>query len=105
MVSFVRMRLLTIPSTRRANKIRSYSTAPEIHRYFKEVADKYGLYKYVKLQHFVSGASWDEQNGIWNVEIKNMRTGTIEHDWGHILVNGSGVLKYPRPWHQHDDGC
>lgn len=69
-----------------------YSTSSEILQYFIGVAEKYGLYKYVKLQRFVSSASWDESKAVWNMEIRNLETGDVEHDWGHILINGCGVL-------------
>ncbi|OAL44229.1 cyclohexanone monooxygenase [Pyrenochaeta sp. DS3sAY3a] len=71
---------------------RFYSSWSEIQNYFKGVATKYELYKYIKLDHFVSGAVWDEEKGIYNVEIKDLKTGEMLHDWGHILINGSGVL-------------
>ncbi|KAL4891195.1 cyclohexanone monooxygenase [Aspergillus ambiguus] len=69
-----------------------YSSAREIFSYFKNVASKYGLYKYIRLNHMVTDAVWDEKQGVWNIDIKNKETGEILHDWGHILINGCGVL-------------
>ncbi|KAJ5783021.1 cyclohexanone monooxygenase [Penicillium paradoxum] len=69
-----------------------YSSAGEIFKYFKNVATKYDLYKYIRLNHLVTGAAWNEEEGIWNLEIKNRETGETLHDWGHILINGCGVL-------------
>jgi cation diffusion facilitator CzcD-associated flavoprotein CzcO len=71
----------------------SYSPAPEILQYFKSVAKKYSLYKYIKLSHIVTGAVWDEGDGKWRLEIENLVTGEILTDWCHFLINGSGILK------------
>lgn len=71
----------------------SYSSWDEIFAYFKGIADKYELYKYIRLKHKVSGARWDEQSGMWKVNILNQETGDVIHDEGHILINGTGVLK------------
>lgn len=71
----------------------SYSPAPEILEYFKNVAMKYELYKYIKLSHIITGATWNEVEGKWFVEVKNLMTGEIGKDWCHFLINGSGILK------------
>lgn len=73
--------------------ILSYSTWDEILQYFKGVAEKYELYKYIKLQHYVQDAKWDEDAGVWRIKVKNLQTGEIVEDWGHIFVNGCGILK------------
>lgn len=78
-------------STRSA--ISSYSSWDEILAYFKGIADKYELYKYIRLKHKVSGAKWDEQTGLWSVDILNEETGEIIHDQAEILINGTGILK------------
>ncbi|KAK5031708.1 hypothetical protein LTS07_004328 [Exophiala sideris] len=70
-----------------------YSTSQEILKYFKGIADKYALYKYIKLNHYVQDAKWDEEAGIWNVKVKDNTTGAIVEDWGHIFINGCGILK------------
>lgn len=40
------------------------------------------------------GATWDEEKGIWNLEVEDLSTKKIIKDWCHFLINGSGVLKY-----------
>ena len=71
----------------------SYSPAPEILRYFIGVARKYDLYKYIKLSHMVTSATWDDAEGKWFVEITNIATGETLKDSCHFLINGSGILK------------
>ncbi|RDL35489.1 Uncharacterized protein BP5553_07420 [Venustampulla echinocandica] len=69
-----------------------YSPAPEILEYFRNVAKKYELYKYIKLSHKIVGATWDEDEGVWNLDVEELSSGKIFKDWCHFLINGSGVL-------------
>jgi cation diffusion facilitator CzcD-associated flavoprotein CzcO len=73
----------------------SYSGATEILNYFKGIADKYGLRKYIRLDHKVVGAFWNEHDQQWHVRIQRGDSPEdIFEDQGHILVNASGVLKW-----------
>ncbi|RAH52634.1 dimethylaniline monooxygenase [Aspergillus piperis CBS 112811] len=70
-----------------------YSSAPEILEYFKGIADNYGLRKYIRLDHRVVGASWDEDSEQWQVKIqRGDNPANVFEDRCHILVNASGVL-------------
>ncbi|KFG84108.1 putative steroid monooxygenase [Metarhizium anisopliae] len=69
-----------------------YSSAPEILEYFKRLATKYELYRFIKLGHKVIHAAWDGQQGIWNVKIENVSDGSVIDDWCHFLISGSGIL-------------
>ena len=71
----------------------SYSAAPEIFAYFKAVATKYELYRYIKLQHKVVEAIWDEESCRWNIKVEDLANGVISNDWCDFLINGSGILK------------
>lgn len=71
----------------------SYSSWDEILAYFEGIATKYELYKYIKLQHKFESAIWDEDQGVWNVEVKDLKTGNVVKDWGHVVINGTGILK------------
>jgi cation diffusion facilitator CzcD-associated flavoprotein CzcO len=62
--------------------------------YVKGVAEKYELYKNIKLSHMVNGATWNEDDGTWRMKVKNLETGEEFNDWCHFLVNGSGILKF-----------
>lgn len=70
-----------------------YSGAAEILGYFKHVADKYKLRKYIKLQHEVTHAQWNEETGKWTVKIKNLVDGNEFEDTSDILINASGIFK------------
>ncbi|TEA10419.1 FAD-binding monooxygenase moxY [Colletotrichum sidae] len=68
-----------------------YSGAPEILKYFKDVAEKYDLNKYIRLNHTVVGALWDEREHMWTVEVQR-QDGSVFRDKAHVFVNASGVL-------------
>lgn len=77
---------------RNPNWSQYYSESPEIWRYFKDITDKYGLSKYMKLKHQITGATWDDEAAEWEVRIQNLADGTEFTDRCNILINGSGVL-------------
>ncbi|OQV06871.1 hypothetical protein CLAIMM_11386 [Cladophialophora immunda] len=76
---------------RNPNWSQYYSESPEIWRYFKGVVEKYGLAKYIKLQHTVTRALWDGERGHWEVYIRRP-DGTEFKDICNVLINGSGIL-------------
>ncbi|TFK39761.1 hypothetical protein BDQ12DRAFT_649180 [Crucibulum laeve] len=69
-----------------------YAGSDEIYTYFDNFAEKYGLRKYCKLQHEVSGATWNETKGGWDVQVTDLRTGDIVSDYCDFFINASGVL-------------
>lgn len=71
----------------------SYSQAPEIFQYFKSVAEKYELYKYILLRHKVVEAKWSEDEAKWNLKIENLDNNEVFEDWCDFLINGGGILK------------
>lgn len=70
-----------------------YSSATEIWQYFKDVATKYDLEKYVKFNTKVESAVWNEEEGLWKLTLIGP-DGAKFHDECEILANGSGNLKY-----------
>lgn len=94
---------------RNPNWSQYYSESPEIWRYFKDVVDKHGLIKYVKLEHKIVGAYWKPEDGVWEVRVQRP-DGTEFVDTCNVLVNGGGVLKYVDPipfssWSSTANGC
>ncbi|MCJ1292903.1 hypothetical protein MMC34_004456 [Xylographa carneopallida] len=69
-----------------------YAKAPEILEYWKRVADKYGIRKYMKLSHKAIQARWDESTSKWVVTIQNITTGEVFQDTADALFTGIGVL-------------
>lgn len=81
-----------------ANTGPSYSGAPEILQYFKDVAEKYDLNKYVRLNHTVVGAHWNESEQLWHVLVQDGDDpNAIFLDKANVFINASGVLKCVHP--------
>ncbi|KIX92951.1 uncharacterized protein Z520_11427 [Fonsecaea multimorphosa CBS 102226] len=67
-----------------------YSRSDEIQTYFEKFYEEYDLKRYVRLDTEVVGATWFEDSGEWEVELRNGdRTFT---DRCNVLINGSGVV-------------
>ena len=47
----------------------------------------------MSLKHLVTGAYWDDDSGLWEVHIEDMRSGAKFIDHADVLINGSGLLK------------
>ncbi|ETS75250.1 hypothetical protein PFICI_13734 [Pestalotiopsis fici W106-1] len=69
-----------------------YPAAKEIYDYHENFARKYGLFQYVRLNHQVIGAYWDNQTGGYNVKVKDNVNGTVVDDHCDILINAGGIL-------------
>jgi cation diffusion facilitator CzcD-associated flavoprotein CzcO len=46
-----------------------YAKAPEIHQYWKHVAEKYGCMEYIKLRQRIFEAVWDEKQSKWDLRV------------------------------------
>ncbi|KAJ5414816.1 hypothetical protein N7509_000150 [Penicillium cosmopolitanum] len=71
-----------------------YATAPEIHKYLLDTSYKYDLRQYVRFQHRVLDAHWDEETGMWNLRIEDEISGEVLSDSCHFLFNGGGYLNH-----------
>lgn len=67
-----------------------FAGSVEITNYFHDFADKYNLRKYVKLEHSIKTATWNDKNSIWDVTVE--ANGKIFSDWCHVFVNCAGTL-------------
>jgi cation diffusion facilitator CzcD-associated flavoprotein CzcO len=47
---------------------RTYPLQPEISRYLRRCADRYGISDHIRLDCEVTGADWDEGEGVWHVQ-------------------------------------
>ncbi|EIW53862.1 FAD/NAD-P-binding domain-containing protein [Trametes versicolor FP-101664 SS1] len=73
-----------------------YAPGPEIRDYLQGVVDKYKLMRYIKLQHEVIHAQYDESAGKWHVRVRrpNPETGVPEEieDSADVLLTALGSL-------------
>lgn len=47
----------------------------------------------MKLNHQVTGASWNDKEGQWEVSVTDLQTGATFIDSAEVLINNAGVLK------------
>ncbi|KAL2831028.1 putative dimethylaniline monooxygenase [Aspergillus pseudoustus] len=71
-----------------------YSASPEIWRYFKDCVERFGLARYMKLEHRVEGAYWDGERGKWEVHVRDLREDTVFVDECDVFINGGGILNH-----------
>ena len=69
-----------------------YATSAEIFKYFNDFADKYDLRQYIKTEHQVIGSRWNDEAGMWDVQIKDLDSGAVTHDSCNVLINAGGIL-------------
>ena len=69
-----------------------YATSQQIHDYMHDVAEKYECKRYIKLQHSIQGARWNEESAKWELQVKDGE-GKIFRDDVDVFINAGGVLK------------
>lgn len=71
-----------------------YAPGAEIQGYLATVAKRYGLRKYIKLQHTVTNARWDEGKGKWHITVTDNLGETFEDECDFVLF-ATGLLSKP----------
>ncbi len=69
---------------------RRYPPQPEIQRYMKDCAKRFGLYPHIRFGTTVADARYDETSSLWTV-----RTATGEELVSRLLISGVGQLSRP----------
>jgi 4-hydroxyacetophenone monooxygenase len=72
-----------------------YSRQPELHRYFRSIADEHGITEHVRWHSEVERAVFDEATSRWEVSIRNA-DGRVETASAPILISGVGSLNRPK---------
>ena len=83
-----------------------YAPAPEIRQDLERVVEKYGLMRYIRLQHEILRADFDEVSGKWILKIRRPRQDATSPADGHptdqfeeftdtadLLVSGTGSIQ------------
>ena len=73
----------------------SYASGSEIKEYFGNFSRKHRLSRYTRLQHQVVGARWDNDPGVWVVEVEDLRHKETYSKECDIFVNAGGYLNIP----------
>jgi cation diffusion facilitator CzcD-associated flavoprotein CzcO len=69
-----------------------YASSREIYAYFDSFAEKYHLKDYIKTQHQVVGAYWNNATEGYDVKIRDLKGGHEFSQHCDILINASGIL-------------
>lgn len=75
-----------------------FSTAEEIEQYLHTICEEEDMLDSIKTQHKVTGAWWDEAQGLWDLSIVNLETGEEFRETANFIIDGSGILKYGYSW-------
>ncbi|KAJ7349078.1 FAD/NAD-P-binding domain-containing protein [Mycena albidolilacea] len=68
-----------------------YSQGSVIQAYYKSLVDKFKLLEYIKLNHEVLKAEWDDDAKKWRIQVRGP-DGTEFEDDCDVFLNGGGVL-------------
>ncbi|KAL8638433.1 MAG: hypothetical protein Q9228_004413 [Teloschistes exilis] len=68
-----------------------YANGDQIQKYFLDFCEKYDLRKHIRLETTVIGATWLDDQGQWELELRS-QDGTMFSDRCHVLISGSGPL-------------
>ncbi|KAH7152645.1 hypothetical protein EDB81DRAFT_647222 [Dactylonectria macrodidyma] len=82
-----------------------FSTATEIQDYLCRVCEEENMHGLIKTQHQVERAEWDENDGVWRLQIRNLQTDAVFSDYCHFLLDSCGILnnwKWPEIPGLHD---
>ena len=72
-----------------------FSPQPELLKYFKGIADKYGLRKHIRFETLVETCAWDEAKAVWRVTLK-AKDGGREVVEANAVISAVGQLNRPR---------
>jgi cation diffusion facilitator CzcD-associated flavoprotein CzcO len=86
-----------------------FAAGKEIQGYFEGFAERHGKSlsiraeiqaadnmlgskRYMQLNSKITEANWNNDDGCWNLTIRNPKTGAMRKDWAHVFVNGTGEM-------------
>jgi cation diffusion facilitator CzcD-associated flavoprotein CzcO len=70
-----------------------FAPAEEIEKYLCRICEEENMTDLIKTRHQVTGAWWDEAQGVWDLSISNLATGEVFRDQANFIVDASGILK------------
>lgn len=72
---------------------RAYVGATELYDYYKALAKKYGVDEFIRLNHLITSAKWNDDVGKWTIEVTDQKSGATINEEAEIFINGAGFLK------------
>ena len=71
-----------------------YAPAAENLEYIQTVAAENGFNKYMKFQHEILQASWTDEEAMWTLSVKDLKTGLTFDDKVHLFLELNGPVRY-----------
>ena len=70
-----------------------YAPAAENLEYIQMVTAENDFYKYMKFQHEILEASWKDEDAMWTLSIKDVKTGATFDDKVHVFLEFNGPVR------------
>jgi len=64
-----------------------------LYDYYKALAKKYGVDEFIRLNHLITSAKWNDDVGKWTIEVTDQKSGATINEEAEIFINGAGFLK------------
>ncbi|KAJ7043072.1 FAD/NAD-P-binding domain-containing protein [Mycena alexandri] len=68
-----------------------YSQGPIIQKYYRSLVDKFNLWEYIKLEHEVVKAEWNDDAKKWRLQVRGPDGKEFQDDCD-VFLNGGGIL-------------
>ncbi|KAI1630493.1 flavin-binding monooxygenase-like protein [Exophiala viscosa] len=68
------------------------SPSDDIFRYLTRVVECFGLRRYMKFNHAIQAAKWNEEEGKWHVTIHNWEKDEVIEETCDVLISANGLL-------------
>lgn len=62
--------------------------------YIQTVARENGFYRYMKFQHEILKASWADEDAMWTLSVKDLKTGSTFDDKVHLFLELNGPVRF-----------
>ncbi|KAF9879820.1 phenylacetone monooxygenase [Colletotrichum karsti] len=75
-----------------------FAPAAEIEQYLCQICDDEDMRPCIKTSHQIVAASWSESKALWEVQVKNLETGSVMKDHANFIIDATGILnkwKFP----------
>ena len=69
-----------------------YASSRQLKGYFQDFSRKYDLVKFIKLQHKVCEARWEDSEGAWKLRVQELVSGRSFEDICDIFIYACGYL-------------
>jgi hypothetical protein len=70
-----------------------YAPAAENLDYIQRVTRENDFYKYMKFQQEILKASWTDEDAMWSLSIKDLKSGSTFEDKVHVFLEFNGPVR------------